>query len=72
MQLQIESTDLITSMDGVPVRLRKGRTADGMPCKVFVHRVFVLSHNDYDCEAFERDLQEQLPPGRTVPLAHVL
>ena len=70
MQIAIESTDQLTTMDGIPVRVWKGITAQGVECVVFVHRIAV--HTDADAGAFERKLKEQLPPGRHVPLAMVL
>lgn len=70
MQIQIESTDKITHIDGVPVRLWEGTTADGTKCKVFVHRVAV--HNDEDATEFEAQLREQLPPGRHLALSLIL
>lgn len=39
MKLTIESTDEITTIDGVPVRRWRGRTESGRPVDVFVHRV---------------------------------
>lgn len=70
MQLQIESTDEITSIKNVPVRVWKGFTEHGVPCLVFVHRIAVL--NSEDQSQFDRELAEQLPPGRVVPLSHIL
>lgn len=70
MHLQIESTDQITDLDGVPARVWQGVTANGIPCLVFVHRVAV--QRDQDATDFERELGEQLPPGRVVPLSAVI
>jgi hypothetical protein len=70
MKIAIESTDVITRIDGVPVRLWEGVTEDGIPCKVFVHRIAV--RDDQDSARFEKELAEQLPPGRVVDLRHVL
>ena len=70
MQIQIESTDQITHMDGVPCRVWRGVTADGTECLVFVHRLAV--HKAQDASQFERELTEQLPPGRHFPLSAVL
>lgn len=71
MQIQIESTDQLTSFDGVPVRLWKGVTSDGTECFVFVHRIAVSDLQDND--QFERELIEQLPPvPRHVPLNQIL
>lgn len=70
MRIVMTATDVITTLDGVECRLWEGVTANGVRCKVFVHRVAV--HNDDDQSQFERELQEQLPPGRHVPLRSVL
>ena len=70
MRIAIEATDQITKIDGVPVRLWEGTTEQGTPCKVFVHRIAV--RDDHDSSQFDAELQEQLPPGRAVPLEMVL
>jgi hypothetical protein len=70
MKITITSTDKLTIMDGAPVRVWDGMTENGVPCKVFVHRLAV--HRDCDTADFERELQEQLPPGRRVPLSMIL
>ena len=57
-------------MDSVPVRLWEGVTEDGTRCKVFIHRIAV--GNDEDAAQFDRELKEQLPPGRVVPLRQIL
>jgi hypothetical protein len=70
MKLTIESTSQLTRIDNVPVRVWEGVTEDGVPCKVFVHRIAV--RDDQDTEAFDRALAAQLPPGRYVPLSLIL
>ncbi len=70
MQIQIEATDKLTTMDGIPVRVWKGVTASGIECFVFVHRLAV--RKDLNCSQFEAELAEQVPPGRVVPLSMVL
>ena len=70
MQIQIESTDQITMFEGVPCRVWEGVTADGVPCKVFVHRIAV--ETSVDMTQFDQQLKEQLPPGRFVPLSVIL
>lgn len=37
MRMTIESTDLITRIDGVPARLWKGELEDGSPCDLLIH-----------------------------------
>lgn len=70
MRLTIESTEQITHIDGIPVRVWEGITEDGIPCKVFVHRIAV--RDDQDSGRFDRELAEQLPPGHIVPLSLIL
>lgn len=70
MTITIESTDQLTQIDRVPVRVWHGRTEAGVPCFVFVHRIAV--HNDQDQAQFDRELAEQLPPGRHVSLREIL
>lgn len=70
MKITIESTDELTHMDGVPVRVWRGTTERGVPCFVFVHRLAV--REDLDVADFERELHETLPPGRVIDLRHIL
>ena len=70
MKLQIEATEYVTEIDGVPVRLWEGTTEAGIPCKVFVHRVAM--RDDRDCAQFDRELSEQMPPARHISLAMIL
>lgn len=68
MEIQITSTDQVTKIDGVPVRLWNGVTADGLPCKVFVHRIAVANDGD---TILDRELKE-LPPPRKMRLSDIL
>jgi hypothetical protein len=68
--ITITPTDKLTTLDGVPCRLWEGETSAGVRCKVFVHRVAV--RGDLDAAEFERELAEQVPPGRHVPLSAIL
>lgn len=72
MKVTIESTQDVTDIDGVPVRLWEGVTESGVKCKVFVHRLGV--HNDDDAGQFERELSERELPGtsRVVPLSAIM
>jgi hypothetical protein len=70
MKLTITSTDQVTRVDGVSVRLWEGVTENGIPCKVFIHRIAV--HNEQDSSQFEKELEEHLPPGRVVDLRSIL
>jgi len=70
MQITMNSTDNLTKIDGIPVRLWEGETLRGTKCKVFVHRIAVS--NDEDSSQFEHELKEQLEPGRKIPLRDIL
>ena len=70
MKITITSTDKLTEIDGVPGRIWLGVTDAGTPCFVFVHRVMVKKTEDQ--AQFERELQEQLPPGRHFTLREIL
>ncbi len=73
MEIQITSTDKITELDGVPVRVWEGVTASGIACKVFVHRIALRDDAPAAEDArFAAELKEQLPPGRFVPLSLIL
>lgn len=61
MRIQIEPTEIMTELDGVPVRVWNGITEAGTQCFVFVHRIAVSS--DQNQEAFEAELKAQAPPG---------
>ena len=70
MKIEIIATDQITDIDGVQVRVWEGKTESGIPCYVFIHRVAVRA--DLDCSTFDKELKEQMPPGRVVPLRNIL
>jgi hypothetical protein len=70
MNIIIKSTETLTEIDGVPVRLWDGITERGTRCKVFVHRIAV--HNEEDHLDFERELKEELPPGHRLSLRQIL
>jgi len=70
MWITMESTEHITDIDGVPVRLWEGETSVGTKCKIFVHRIAVA--NNKDTAQFEKELAEQLPPGQKIPLRNIL
>jgi hypothetical protein len=70
VKLTIESTDQVTHLEGVPVRVWRGRTERGIACLVFVHRVAV--HEASDSAEFERELRDCLPPGWGIALRRVL
>lgn len=60
MQVQIESTTELATLDGVLCRLWNGVTADGVPCLVYVHRIAV--RDDRDSSQFEKELFAHDPP----------
>lgn len=64
MEIIIKATDQLTTIDGVPVRAWEGVTERGTRCTLFVHLIAV--HKDEDSAQFDRELKEQLPPGRHV------
>ncbi len=75
MKIIIQSTDKLTTMDGVPVRVWNGVTERGVRCFVFVHRLAVAA--DQDTAAFEAELKEQKEPieithARAIDLRHIL
>jgi hypothetical protein len=70
MKIMIESTTVTTRLDNVPVRLWEGTTEDGIPCKVFIHRIAVA--NEQDATVFEQELERKLAPGRYIPLSMAL
>jgi hypothetical protein len=71
MQIQIESTADIVTLDGVQCRRWKGVTSRGTECEVLVHRIAV--REDLDSTQFEQELAEQLPPGRPfIDWSHVI
>ncbi len=70
MKIMIESTADLTYLDGAKVRAWKGVTERGVACFVFVHRIAVEAAQD--CEQFDRELKEEMQPGRVVDLRHIL
>lgn len=72
MKVAIASTETITDIDGVAVRLWEGTTEQGVKCLVFVHRLAV--RNSEDQGQFEQELQKmQMPQSqRFIPLSNLL
>lgn len=68
MKITIESTNTLTEIDRVPVRVWRGVTERGVPCIVFVHRLAVDKAED--AAQFEAELRE-VPPPRIRPLSDV-
>lgn len=70
MKITIESTENLTQIEGVPVRLWEGVTEGGVRCKVFIHRLAV--HHDDNATQFDAELKEQLQPGVPIDLRQIL
>ena len=60
MRIQLESTDKIVTLNGVPARIWEGVTESGIEIHAFITRVAV--HKDADASEFEAELQEHAPP----------
>jgi hypothetical protein len=70
MELLIESTDHVTTIDGVECRVWEGVTAGGLACYVFVRLVAVVFPRDQ--AALEAELRVTLQPATLQPLRDVL
>ena len=73
MKVQLESTDKIVTLNGVPARIWEGHTSGGIACHAYVTRIAVA--DSLDCSEFERDLEQHRPPtveGRAIPLRMIL
>jgi hypothetical protein len=64
MRLTIESTNMITTIDGRPCRIWKGRTESGREVDVFVHRIATA-----DLAAQAELEREMIEMGRPVEVA---
>lgn len=64
MQVQLESTDKIVTLNGVPARIWEGHTAAGVPCHAYV--TWIAVSNSVDSSEFERELQEHRPPSAEI------
>lgn len=71
MKITIESTSVITTIEGVKVRLWEGTTERGAPCKVFVRMIAAEIGRE---EELERELLELPQPAelRTLSLRQIL
>lgn len=69
MKATIESTDIITSVDGQPARVWKGITLSGVPFLAFIPRLSVGVEED--ASQFEQELLE-MPAPRELQFAEVL
>lgn len=69
MEIILRATDMVTTVDGVPVRLWEGTTGRGIACKVYVARIAV--HEAVDATEFESELRT-MPPHREVTFGQTL
>lgn len=73
MRIQIESTEKIVTLNGVPARIWEGQTESGIPVHCYVTRIAVA--NDQDTTEFEKELQEHRKPSvdvQAIPLRMIL
>ena len=66
MKLTIESTDILSSLNGCPVRIWNGRTESGVGCIVYVAMIQVPSR---DSKEFERALLKEMSVDCIYPTA---
>lgn len=66
MKITITSTDILTQLDGVPVRQWEGVTERGTKCIVFTYCMAVA--NSEDSSQFEAELKEIAMPAGMPPL----
>ena len=66
MKLTIESTDLLTSINGREARIWNGRTARGVACLVYVALIQVPSR---DSKEFEQSALEEISVDCVYPTA---
>lgn len=64
MQIEIESTEKIVELNGVPARVWEGKTKSGIPVHCFVTRISPQTHDNI--EQFEQELKEQRAPSPEV------
>jgi len=64
MRIEIESTEKIVELDGVPARVWDGKTDSGIPVHVFVTRISPQTHENI--EQFEAELKEQKVPSASI------
>jgi len=57
MQIEIESTEKIVELNGVPARVWEGKTKTGIQVHCFVTRISPQTHDNI--EQFEKELKEQ-------------
>lgn len=73
MKIQIESTEKIVQVNGVPARIWEGHTESGIPVHCYVTRIAVAKEED--TSEFERELQSHRAPSvevQAIPLRLIL
>jgi len=61
VKIEIESTEKIVTLNGVPARVWEGATESGIPVHCFVTRISPQTHENI--EQFEKELEEQKAPS---------
>ena len=61
MQIEIESTEKVVELNGVPARVWEGKTKSGIPVHCFVTRI--SPQQSTDIEEFEKELVEVKTPS---------
>jgi len=76
MKVQLESTEKIVRLNGVPARLWEGNTESGVAVHAYIVRVAVKEGQPAECYVqFERELRECRPPSAdiaAIPLSLIL
>lgn len=74
MLIQIESTDKIVHLNGVPARIWEGVTDSGVKVHAYITRI-ACDKDEPNTEQFEKELQEHRPPSAEIaalPLRMIL
>jgi len=64
VKIEIQNTEKIVEVSGVPARVWEGKTKSGIPVHCFVTRISPQSHDNI--EDFERELMETVAPSPEV------
>lgn len=62
--LDVESTDKIVTLNGIPARIWEGETDSGIKCHCFITRI--AARENENLEQFERELKSQRAPSSDV------
>ncbi len=66
MKIAIESTDKITAIHGVPCRVWRGVTGNGVECELAIAMIRVKQEDDNS--AFEAELNELRPLEKAIDM----